>query len=230
MLKPKEILKELNILYIEDEKIILENVTKTLELFVKRVVSCDNKNDALEIFENESVDIIISDIQLKDSSGIDFIRSIRRTDKKIPIILLTGYTDTKYLMAAVKLNLIEYVVKPIDLKQFKSVLYEAAEHILENNLLEIQFKNDATYNVKNNKLFNGSEIMEFTANELKFIELLLTNKGDYTSAESIKYHIWEDDFVTDNAFKSLINKTRKKVGKESIINLSGIGYKLELKN
>lgn len=228
MFKEKDILSELTILYIEDEKVILENITKVLELFVKKVITTDNTEDAFNLYTNETVDIIISDIELKGSSGIELVKEIRKFDKKIPIIMISGYTDTKYLLEAVKLNLVEYIVKPIDLYELKDVLFEAVDYILENNLFEIKFKNNITYNVKNNKLFNDNEVYEFTSTELKLVELLLQNKKDYTSIDTIKHHIWNDEVVSDNALKSLINKTRKKIGKESIINLSGVGYKLAL--
>lgn len=230
MLRRQDILNELTILYIEDEKIILENITKVLELFVKKVITADNSDDAFDLYNSNTIDIIISDIELKGSSGIELIKQIRKFDKKIPIILISGYTDTKYLLEAVKLNLVEYIVKPVDLVELRSVLLETVDYILENNLFEIKFTNNITYNIKNNKLFNNGEIYEFTASELKLVELLLANKKDYTSIDTIKYHIWEDEIVSQNALKSLINKTRKKIGKETLQNLSGVGYKLNFQD
>ena len=86
-----KILKNLNILYIEDEKNIRLNIKKTLELFCENVFDAENILNAKEILTKQRIDIIISDINLPDMSGIDFVKEIRIKDKTIPIILLFYY-------------------------------------------------------------------------------------------------------------------------------------------
>ena len=230
MLKEKDILRELTILYIEDKKIILDNVSSVLKLFAKKVITSDNASDAFDLYESQSIDIIISDIELKDSSGIELIKKIRTLDKKIPIIIVSGYTDTKYLLEAIKLNIIEYIVKPLYLHVLKKVLYSAVKYIVENNLFEIKFQNNICYNVKNNQLLNCNRMSQFTSTEIKLLEFLIKNKKDYVSTESINYHLYDDKILSASALKTLISKIRKKIGKDSIINLSGIGYKINLKD
>ncbi len=79
----KVILNHLNILYIEDEKNIRENITKTLNMLCSRVYSVENIQDALLILEENRIDIIISDINLPKISGIEFIK---KSEKKIVAI------------------------------------------------------------------------------------------------------------------------------------------------
>ena len=76
-----KILKNLKILYIEDEANIRINIKKTLELFCENVFDVDNISIAKEILEKNRIDIIISDINLPDTSGIEFIKELRKTDK-----------------------------------------------------------------------------------------------------------------------------------------------------
>jgi two-component system, OmpR family, response regulator VanR len=85
-----KILKTLNILYIEDEKNIRINIKKTLELFCENVFDAENILDAKKILTTNRIDIIISDINLPDMSGIDFVKEIRLSDKTIPIVLLSA--------------------------------------------------------------------------------------------------------------------------------------------
>lgn len=224
-----KILKTLNILYIEDEETIKENVKKTLQLFCENVLDAQNIKEAKELLQNSRIDIIISDINLPDISGIDFIKELRKIDKTIPIIILSAYTDKKYLLEATKLKLIDYLTKPVDFKSLNTALYNCVDEILDNSRYIISFKNNITYNVLHKKLINNinNEEISLTSKELNLLDLLIQNSNRVISADELKAHIWEDEYeATDSALKNLLNKLRKKVGKESIINLSGVGYRL----
>jgi DNA-binding NtrC family response regulator len=113
MEKLQNILKNLTILYIEDDDFIRESVTKTLNLLCKDVIAIENCDDGYAIYRQVKPNIIISDIILNNISGIEFVQLIREENTTIPIILLTASIDTKNLLDAVKLKLINYLVKPV---------------------------------------------------------------------------------------------------------------------
>ena len=225
-----KILKNLNILYIEDEKNIRLNIKKTLELFCENVFDAENILNAKEILTKQRIDIIISDINLPDMSGIDFVKEIRIRDKTIPIILLSAYTDKEFLLEATKLKLVDYLTKPINFKDLNNALQKCVEEILDNSRYIITFKNNIQYNVSHNCLIDNNEKEEIrlTNKELDLLNFLIKNNNRVCSAEELKSAIWDDYLeATDSALKNLLNKVRKKIGKESIINISGVGYKLE---
>ena len=225
-----KILKNLNILYIEDEKNIRLNIKKTLELFCENVFDAENILNAKEILTKQRIDIIISDINLPDMSGIDFVKEIRIRDKTIPIILLSAYTDKEFLLEATRLKLVDYLTKPINFKDLNNALQKCVEEILDNSRYIITFKNNIQYNVSHNCLIDNNEKEEIrlTNKELDLLNFLIKNNNRVCSAEELKSAIWDDYLeATDSALKNLLNKVRKKIGKESIINISGVGYKLE---
>ena len=225
-----KILKNLNILYIEDEKNIRLNIKKTLELFCENVLDAENILNAKEILTKQRIDIIISDINLPDMSGIDFVKEIRIRDKTIPIILLSAYTEKEFLLEATKLKLVDYLTKPINFKDLNNALQKCVEEILDNSRYIITFKNNIQYNVSHNCLIDNNEKEEIrlTNKELDLLNFLIKNNNRVCSAEELKSAIWDDYLeATDSALKNLLNKVRKKIGKESIINISGVGYKLE---
>ena len=225
-----KILKNLNILYIEDEKNIRLNIKKTLELFCENVFDAENILNAKEILTAQRIDIIISDINLPDMSGIDFVKEIRIRDKTIPIILLSAYTEKEFLLEATKLKLVDYLTKPINFKDLNNALQKCVEEILDNSRYIITFKNNIQYNVSHNCLIDNNEKEEIrlTNKELDLLNFLIKNNNRVCSAEELKSAIWDDYLeATDSALKNLLNKIRKKIGKESIINISGVGYKLE---
>ena len=224
-----KILKNLNILYIEDEASIKENVKKTLELFCDNVYDEECIENAKKTLEKNRIDIIISDINLPDISGIDFIKELRKIDKTIPVIILSAYTDKNYLLEATKLKLVDYLTKPIDFKSLNSALNKCVDEILDNSRYIISFKNNIQYNVLHKKLIDSSNDKEIalTSKELTLLELLIKNSNRVLSTDELKTSIWEDEFeATDSALKNLLNKLRKKIGKESIINISSVGYRL----
>ena len=224
-----KILRNLNLLYIEDEKNIRLNIKKTLELFCKNVFDVENISNAKEILTTQRIDIIISDINLPDMSGIDFVKEIRISDKTIPIILLSAYTDKEFLLEATKLKLVDYLTKPINFKSLNDALQKCVEEILDNSRYIIVFKNNIQYNVSHNYLIdNNKEEIHLTNKELDLLNFLIKNNNRICSADELKSAIWDDYLeATDSALKNLLNKLRKKIGKESIINISGVGYKLE---
>jgi DNA-binding response OmpR family regulator len=67
-----------------------------------------------------------------------------------------------------------------------------------------------------------------TSQEVLFLDLLLKNRHRTVSSVEIMENVWRYDEGTESALKSLLNKVRKKIGKESIVNISGIGYRIIL--
>lgn len=224
------ILKKLNILYIEDEENIKLNVKKTLLLFSDNIFDAEDIVSAKKILLEKRIDIILSDINLPDKSGIDFIKEIRQIDKKIPVIILSAYTDKNFLLEATKLKLIDYLTKPIDFKSLHQALNKCVDEILDNSRYIISFKNNINYNVLHKKLLDTikNEELSLTSKELTLLDFLIKNSNRIVSSEELKSYLWEDEYeATDSALKNLLNKLRKKIGKDSIINTSGVGYRLD---
>lgn len=222
-----KILKSLDILYIEDEINIQKELTKTLKLLCNKVHAFSNAEEAYDFFKENEIDIILSDVTLENMSGLEFSEKIRELDKNIPIIIISAHTDTDYLLKASKLKLVEYLVKPIDFKQLQTTLFNACNELKEKESNKIKFKNGIIYNLEKKIIIDKENIIKLTQNEIRFLNLLSKNSKPISSDE-IKNEVWDDlYYATDLALKSLIHKLRKKIGKESIKNISGVGYYLE---
>ncbi|RXJ77338.1 transcriptional regulator [Arcobacter sp. F155] len=230
--KSFKIIKEhLNILYIEDEKNIRIKLKEALELIVSSVYDCENTEQAKHILNNKRIDIIISDINLKDENALEFIKNIRKNYVTIPIILLSAYTEKNYLLEATKLKLVDYLVKPIDFKILNNAIENAAQELIDYGNYIVDFENNTSYNVLHKKLLSkdSNKELTLTAKEIELLEYLISNSNRVLSHDEIKNKLWIDAYeITDSALKNLINKLRKKVGKESIKNISGVGFKIEL--
>ena len=98
MNKNLDILKNINILYLEDDENLLKHTSDILEDFVANIYGVKNTIDAMKILLEKKVDVIISDILLENENGINFLKYIKSKDIKIPAILSTEHTDTNYLI------------------------------------------------------------------------------------------------------------------------------------
>ncbi|WP_424688379.1 MAG: response regulator transcription factor [Halarcobacter ebronensis] len=229
--KSFKIIKEhLNILYIEDEKNIRIKLKEALELIVSNVYDCENISQAKDILNNYRIDIIISDINLKDENALEFIKNIRKNYATIPIILLSAYTEKNYLLEATKLKLVDYLVKPIDFKILNNAIEDAVQELIDYGNYIVDFENNTSYNILHKKLLSKDTNKELTltAKEIELLEYLISNSNRVLSHDEIKNKLWIDAYeITDSALKNLINKLRKKIGKESIKNISGVGFKIE---
>jgi DNA-binding NtrC family response regulator len=140
-MKNYEILKNFNVLYIEDDKNILNSLSEILVDFVKNVFTAENTTDAFKILKEKHIDVIISDILLGEKNGLEFISFLKNNGYEIPFILTTAYTETEYLLNAIKLKAVNYLVKPIRVKELLDSIYEVVlpkyqeKELHKNNIL-----------------------------------------------------------------------------------------------
>lgn len=90
-------LKELTVLYIEDELSVMEEIAEILEIKVNKLFTAENGQEALEVYYNNNIDIIITDIQMPIMNGLEMIEEIRKKDSLIPIIITTAFNETTFL-------------------------------------------------------------------------------------------------------------------------------------
>ena len=124
MNKNLDILKNINILYLEDDENLLKHTSDILEDFVANIYGVKNTIDAMKILLEKKVDVIISDILLENENGINFLKYIKSKDIQIPAILTTAHTDTNYLIESIKLKVENYLLKPINIDELLNSLHD----------------------------------------------------------------------------------------------------------
>jgi len=135
----EQILKNITVLYAEDEAIIQNGITETLNLFNINVICAKDGQEGLSIFKsnNKKIDLILTDIKMPKINGLEMIKKIREIDKEIPIIVTTAHQETTFLMKSIESNISAYVLKPIDIYKLQESLIKAIEpKILKEELIE----------------------------------------------------------------------------------------------
>jgi len=220
-------LKPLTILYVEDEPLIRQNAVEYLSRYCRKVYEAQDGVEGLEIYKREKPDLIISDINMPKLDGLDFARHIRQTDKTTPIILATAHTETEYLLKAVELQLIKYIVKPLTSEKLNHALILACDTLDTSYMHSIALSKDTHYDTLNQTLFREETLVKLTHNELLFFDFIVKNRQRAITYEEIENLIWAYEGMSMDALRSLVRGLRKKVSGDFIDNVSGIGYRLK---
>ena len=220
----KKILKQRDVVFISEEDSSYKKIENILRLFFKEVLNTNSLVYANEIYEKSFPSILIIDINLKDSTGLTFIKELRKKNKSMPVIIITENKETDILIEAIKLNLIDYLLKPVDINKLIHALNLSAKNILNSGEIKTIIKNDVIYNYVDKSITILDKKQYLTKNESRLLELFLINKNKFVKNEDIIKQIWSDKEVSSSAFKSLINRLSNKIGKDTISNSFGIGY------
>lgn len=139
----KELLKDIVILYIEDDDEIREFTSKTISTIVKKVIIANDGAEGLEKFhENNDVNLILTDINMPKVDGIEMCEKIREINKEIPIIITSAHTDPLFLKRSLDIDVSAYAMKPIDLYKLAENICKAYEPIyLRKQLDELKASN-----------------------------------------------------------------------------------------
>lgn len=221
-------LKNLKILYIDDEDFIRESAIEYLGFYCDNIYEAANGISGYEAYKKYAPDIIISDIKMPKLNGIDMVRKIRQEDKNTKIILVTAFLETSYLLDAVELGLVKYLVKPLTANKLIPVLKSCLEDIVENKSI-FNLGNGFIFDTLNRTLFSNKKLVTLTKKELLFLEIMIKNYQRAIKYEEFNNYVWNSE-MTDDAIRTVVKELRKKISKETIKNVSGIGYQIYVKD
>lgn len=224
----KNINKNIKILYVEDDEIARENGVEYLQNFFEQIYAASDAIIALQLYEKHQPDIIITDIQMPKLNGLEFVKRIRQKDKKTQIIIITAFCDKDYLLKAIELGLVKYLVKPVKEKEFEEALFLCVNSLQEDVTNIVKLDINSYFDSFNKNLVIGDEIIKLRTKELIFLELLIKNKNRYVSYEEIENYVWSDSVMTKDALKTLVKNLKAKIPKDLILNLTNSGYKIDV--
>lgn len=222
-----KILKPLPVLYVDDDEVLMSSTKKTLSLFFDDIKTATDGIEALKLINSQKFYIAILDIRIPHISGLEIAKEIRKNDKDMLIFITSSYQETKDLREALKLNMVDYLVKPFTFAMLLDTLKECANRLKECGALIKKLNDGVYYDVIKKCVINDNEEIRLTKNEIKLIELLLDKKGNVATIEEIEYRVFPDsDEFKYGAIKNLISRLRKKIGEKTVVNIYELGYQL----
>jgi len=152
-------LKDITVLYCEDEQ-YLRDVTKgILETFTKKQYIAEDGAIGLELFKKyeDEIDLIITDVNMPNMNGLDMSKEIKAINQNIPIVVATAFSNSEYLLEAIDLGVDKYVLKPINIKKLldtmsQSLMYHELRDLYKDQLTHLPNRNALIKDVKNTDL------------------------------------------------------------------------------
>lgn len=216
------------LLLLEDSNEFVENAIALFNMFVKKTFVAKNIKEAFEILEKEKIDLIISDIHLKNECGLDFIKKFRETNNETPILILSGYKDEELLFKAMTLNLSGYLIKPINFKVLMEALVKCKNKIKFNNQKITMLKDGFNYDKELKIVTKEQDIFELNKKEILFFEMLCENKQRIITKDMFIKFVYEYEPMSESALNNFILRIRKRFGKNFLHTIPDVGYKMIL--
>ena len=222
-----DVLSNKKVLCLEDEEAILRNICASLELFFAEVKGVTDGFDALELAMSGAYDALVLDISVPNIDGLEIAKKVRAINQKIPIVILSSHVEQEYLWRAVELKITRYLAKPYDKKSFIKALEDVAFELV-GRTPTIRLNDELEYDFGKKALYVNGEISHLSKSESKLLEYFLNNKNKTITYEQIFDYIWDYEQPTKEAIKTIVKELRRKLGKDVIKNLYGIGYLCEI--
>ena len=222
-----DVLSNKKVLCLEDEEAILRNICASLELFFAEVKGVTDGFDALELAMSGAYDALVLDISVPNIDGLEIAKKVRAINQKIPIVILSSHVEQEYLWRAVELKITRYLAKPYDKKSFIKALEDVAFELV-GRTPTIRLNDELEYDFGKKALYVNGEISHLSKSESKLLEYFLNNKNQTITYEQIFDYIWDYEQPTKEAIKTIVKELRRKLGKDAIKNLYGVGYLCEI--
>jgi DNA-binding NtrC family response regulator len=133
----------MNILIVDDEPTIREACGEVAQLTGMNATMVATAEEAIEILENTPVDIVLTDLMLPHTSGLELLKRVHDTHPNLPVIVLTQYGTIDSAVAATRMGAIDYVTKPFRIEELRARLERASRAVelqQENQLLREQLR------------------------------------------------------------------------------------------
>ena len=217
----------MKILVVEDDKTLREGISEYLSEFGYIVMEAKDGSEAISKFNND-INLIILDIQIPFINGLDVLKEIRKKSK-VPVLMLTAFSDEEFKIEAFT-NLADgYVEKPFSLPVLKARI----DSLIKKNFGQIEkfeYKNiDVNFTSYTAKI--NDEDIDINAKELEILKCLLDNEGQVLTRMQIIDNVWKEteEVPYDRVIDVYIKELRKKLELDCIITIRNVGYKLERK-
>ena len=221
-----KILKNLTVLLVEDDNDSKKIMHDMLSDNFEKVFTAQNGDEGLKKFKKYNPNMVITDVFMPISDGLDMTRYIKEISKDTPVIVLSAHSEKETLLKAIDVGVDKYLIKPIMADDILKTIENVARNKIETANI-IQVASGYSFNkIKRVLIRDGVEI-SLTKKELAFISLLIKRLGTLVLHDEIKSVVWVGESVTEAAIRTFVKRVRDKVGNNFIKNVPGLGYKID---
>ena len=218
----------MKVLIVEDDEIIREGLKFALLQENYEVLSAAGVSEALEQIQNcRDIGFYLLDIMLPDGDGYQVCREIRKNGET-PVLFLTVCEDEVHTVMALEQGADDYICKPFRIRELLARMKAILRRISAQGggLEQIVQVGKNQVNLQTGRVYSDKEEIILTAMEYKLLLIFLNHRGQTLSRSQILEGIWDEagDFVNDNTLSVYMKRLRKKLGRDRIRTVQGIGY------
>lgn len=227
-------MNQITILIVDDEPKIIRFVKTSLSLAGFNLVTAENGQQALTLFEQEQPDLMILDLGLPDIDGFDVLKQLR-SYSTIPIIILTARDDEKDKVLGLELGADDYLTKPFGTQELKARIEAVLRRVRwspqPNDLAEFQL-NDLHIDFQRRRVLVKQNEVHLTPTEYDLLRVLVQNAGHVITHGDLLSQVWGEEYRNDLAILRVnISRLRQKVEEDAreplyVVTVPGVGYTL----
>ncbi len=214
----------MRILLIEDDPLIGEGLQQALCQDGSEVVWARDGLHGQTLAVAEAFDVIVLDLGLPGMDGLTLLRSLRRRDNRTPCVVLTARDSLQDKVTGLDVGADDYLAKPFELAELKARLRAVARRSVgaANNVLRY---GDLSLDTQAHSATLAGEALNLPRREYNLLYELLLNLGRVMTRERLEQLLYGyDDEVASNALEVHIHHLRKKIGRDVIRTVRGVGY------
>lgn len=223
--------KLISIILAEDEPSLGQIIKESLETRNFKVFLATNGEEALELYQKETVELLVLDVMMPKKDGFTLAKEIRAVNADIPIIFLTAKSQTNDVVEGFNVGGNDYLKKPFSMEELIVRIHNLLNR--SNTSKKEQLSQIGAYNFdfqKQTLQFKNTEVSSLTHRESQLLFHLLKNKNQVLDRSFVLKELWgNDDFFNARSMDVFITKLRKKLHLDTtiqIVNVRGYGYKL----
>ena len=183
--------------------------------------------EALRLARSGTFELLILDLGLPGKHGFEVLRELRKAGQQLPVVILTARDSVKDTVTGLDSGADDYIAKPF---RFDEVLARVRVRLRGDRAAEptVLTAGNLALDLRTRQVIVGGETVDLSAREFALAELFFRNPGQVLSREQLLSHVWGYDFDPgSNIVDVYVGYLRKKLGKKRIVNVRGMGYRLD---
>ncbi|MES9969892.1 MAG: response regulator [Candidatus Thiodiazotropha sp.] len=217
----------MRILLAEDDRHLGEGLSLGLRQLGHTVDWVMDGIRAEQALSTENLDALILDLGLPKQDGLHLLQKIRKQGKDLPVLILTACDTVERRIQGLDLGADDYVVKPFDLLEVNARL-RAITRRREGRAASVIVYGDLVLDPAARSLSKAGVDIKLAASEYAVLESLLTHQGRVLSRQALEEILYGwDEGVESNAVEVYVHHIRKKLGKDLIRTIRGVGYTIQ---
>lgn len=215
------------ILIIEDDRDLNQGLCLALQNSAHQIVSCFDLQSGRRALAEQTVDLILLDINLPDGNGLTFLQELRK-GSAVPVILLTANDTEMDVVIGLEHGADDYITKPFSLAILRARVSAQLRRAEQTDTVHNRIVLDRfVFDFDRMEFQKEGQLIELSKIEQKLLRLLVENKGVTLSRAMLVDRIWTDgaEYVDENALSVTVKRLRDKLDAASYIKtVYGVGY------